>query len=588
MEQEEYNRKCSSLVCGLFRNNYYGKLLAHHGYPDEFVVKSAKREDVINATKQFIDNINNYLEIAEKEQSKADAIQQNNYKDCSIPLNEQRSSEPSYNCYTNSKIVKEKNVKLLEPKIFGNTSALTPTQQTVSLSNQSSQANNSTVATTLATSQQMKPDYIPVSQPSKTQPNIEQPRAKFFITSNGKVNEPFHGKIEWKPLTVAGKKLILHDVKIPEEIGLSFDVDNQVVQGTPVSAGDYKLKIHYHFEQSTMSKPEFLEGDCILIVNPDPKTLWKQEPSDQNDPYWKKDEDSITIQGDDGLSMIAVSKRGRSHAHVGSFRDDDFCLLDPNGWRILTVADGAGSAKKSRKGSLIASHKASEYVSENLLSMESDQKFEQALTLWNNDKNKATKLIKDKLYELFGQAALVAVRAIDEEAQFKGFPCKDYSTTLLMAVHKKFSIGHFVGAYWLGDGGIGLYRQGKEIQVLGKADSGEFAGQTRFLDKEMVSNAIEIYNRINFTIIPDFTALVVMTDGITDPHFETDANLENIEKWDNFWEKIEPYINGINPEKDMLSWLDFWIQGNHDDRTIALLCTNKLSNASINMGVLHE
>ena len=94
----------------------------------------------------------------------------------------------------------------------------------------------------------------------------------------------------------------------------------------------------------------------------------------------------------------------------------------------------------------------------------------------------------------------------------------------------------------------------------------------------MVNNAKEIWDRINFAIVPDFTALAVMTDGITDPHFETDANLENVIKWDQFWKQIEPHLNSANPEADMLSWLDFWSPGNHDDRTIALLCANKLSD----------
>ncbi|MEK7274137.1 MAG: PP2C family serine/threonine-protein phosphatase, partial [Candidatus Desantisbacteria bacterium] len=518
-------------------------------------------------------------------------IQQNNSKNCSTTLNKQQSSKSSYN-YSSTNSLKGENTKLLPQITLGcqQDAVATPSQQTASPMNQSSQANDSRGITMSSTGQQVKTGIMPVNQPSKTQPNSEHSRIKFSITSNGMVNSPFHGKIEWNSTTETGAKLILREVKIPVGIGLSFNADNHIIQGTPVSAGEHKLKILYGFSRNNMTRPQELEGECTLIINPDPKTLWKQEPSDKSDPYWKKDEDSLTIQGDDGLMMVAVSKRGRSHSHVGSFRDDDFCLLDrkDTGWRILTVADGAGSAKKSRKGSLIASHKASEYVLNNLCSMETDQRFEQALAIWNSNKNKATELIKNELYKLFGHAAQTAVRAIEDESQTAGFLYKDYYTTLLMTIHKRFSGGHFVGAYWLGDGGIGLYRQGNEIQVLGKADSGEFAGQTRFLDKEMVSNAAEIWNRINFTIVPDFTALVVMTDGITDPYFETDANFENIIKWDQLWKQIEPNLNGINPEADMLSWLDFWSQGNHDDRTIAILCANKLSNISANMDVLHE
>lgn len=42
--------------------------------------------------------------------------------------------------------------------------------------------------------------------------------------------------------------------------------------------------------------------------------------------------------------------------NVGSFRDDDFAihLIEDSPWSVITVADGAGSAKYSREGSRIA------------------------------------------------------------------------------------------------------------------------------------------------------------------------------------------------------------------------------------------
>jgi hypothetical protein len=72
-----------------------------------------------------------------------------------------------------------------------------------------------------------------------------------------------------------------------------------------------------------------------------------------------------------------------------------------------------------------------------------------------------------------------------------------------------------------------------------------------------------------------------MTDGITDPKFETDANLNRVEKWDALWADL----NGDNADEarvdftdsseqmadQLLKWLDFWSPGNHDDRTIAIL-----------------
>ena len=131
------------------------------------------------------------------------------------------------------------------------------------------------------------------------------------------------------------------------------------------------------------------------------------------------------------------------------------------------------------------------------------------------------------------------------------------------------------------DGGIGIYRKEPEyLKLLGEPDGGEFAGQTRFLTMpEIIKN--EIYNRMKFDIVEDFTALILMTDGVTDPKFETDANLNRIEKWNELWDdlkgnnednvKVDFSDDNEQTAGQLLKWLDFWSRGNHDDRTIAIL-----------------
>ena len=113
--------------------------------------------------------------------------------------------------------------------------------------------------------------------------------------------------------------------------------------------------------------------------------------------------------------------------------------------------------------------------------------------------------------------------------------------------------------------------------MLGMPDEGEFAGQTRFLTMpEIFSDSNSFYNRCRFKIYPDFTALMLMTDGVSDPKFETDANLQNIDMWDALWKDLAD--NGVELTDDneksreqLLEWLNFWDRGNHDDRTIAIL-----------------
>jgi hypothetical protein len=66
-----------------------------------------------------------------------------------------------------------------------------------------------------------------------------------------------------------------------------------------------------------------------------------------------------------------------------------------------------------------------------------------------------------------------------------------------------------------------------------------------------------------------------MTDGVSDPWFETDVNLENAEKWQIFWDNINKSVKleeaNENIGNRLVDWLGFWSSGNHDDRTLALL-----------------
>jgi serine/threonine protein phosphatase PrpC len=273
--------------------------------------------------------------------------------------------------------------------------------------------------------------------------------------------------------------------------------------------------------------------------------------------------------------MVAASQRGRSHAIEGKPRDDDFALHfdEKTKCYIIVIADGAGSAKYSRKGSQIACNTAMNICKENLLTNKD--------VLLKHHKKEPDNEIKKVFQDTISMAVFEAYKAILNEAQEKNYSFKDFATTLILSVCKKNRYGWLVAAWWVGDGGIGIYnKESQQLKILGNPDSGEFAGQTRFLTMpDIIKN--ELYNRIKFEVVEDFTAIILMTDGVTDPKFETDANLNRIEKWNALWDDL----NGNNEDKtkvdftddneqsaeQLLKWLDFWSKGNHDDRTIAIL-----------------
>jgi hypothetical protein len=177
-----------------------------------------------------------------------------------------------------------------------------------------------------------------------------------------------------------------------------------------------------------------------------------------------------------------------------------------------------------------------------------------------------------------GKAAFKAHKAISSEATNQSIPSKQYATTLLLTISKKFDFGWFIASFWVGDGAICLYnKDAHTAKILGIPDEGEYAGQTRFLTMpEIFQDATALYQRLRFEIVEDFTALFLMTDGVSDPKFETDNNLINPNKWDELWNDLQE--NGVeltddneNAKDQLLDWLDFWSPGNHDDRTIAIL-----------------
>ena len=68
--------------------------------------------------------------------------------------------------------------------------------------------------------------------------------------------------------------------------------------------------------------------------------------------------------------------------------------------------------------------------------------------------------------------------------------------------------------------------------------------------------------------------MVLMTDGVSDPKFETDAGLKLLMHWQLLWQDLATPLAAPAPDAALLDWLDFWSRGNHDDRTIALLIPN--------------
>ena len=404
-----------------------------------------------------------------------------------------------------------------------------------------------------------------------------------IIIPNGRVGEDYNAEVSFNIDGVADYELIGF-----EQVGLTYkktDVGFQITgcaQPEDIKGGDFSIVLRYK-PINLLPEETWLERELTIILNPDPRTLWKDIKTPRDIEYFKEDAEMQYVRGEDkdGIpckDIVAASQRGRSHGHEGKPRDDHFKLhyCKDSEWYIIAVADGAGSAKYSREGSKIACETSVEHC---IKALTDNSEFENAIISFhcNNDTEKKKK-VSDGVYSIVGNAALKAYYSIKQEAERKKTAVKDYATTLLLTISKKFDFGWAVASFWVGDGAICVYNEEKHFaEILGTPDSGEFGGQTRFLTMpEIFSDSTSLYNRLRFKIFPDFTALMLMTDGVSDPKFETDANLQNVEKWDALWtdlkEKgVELTDDNEKAQGQLLDWLGFWDKGNHDDRTIAIL-----------------
>ncbi|EEW1895359.1 TPA: protein phosphatase 2C domain-containing protein [Escherichia coli] len=408
----------------------------------------------------------------------------------------------------------------------------------------------------------LKPGQIPTGQQRArlAVPPVVPPRAKIIIP-NARAGERFSS-----PVAIVldeGQQATVRDVVFPRNIGLTFDKEHKLLTGTPTENGDIELSVLW----SCASHDE-CETKQLFIVNPDPRSLWKvvEPPADASYPKSHLDAAGL-VRGD--IRIAAASRRGRSHEHAGSFRDDDFYInhCQETGWSVMLVADGAGSAVNSREGSRIAVQTAGDYLFNQLSGLKGVH-LKQHITAWEGSDQLAT--IKAMLHH-FKQAATLAVNSIQNEAICAEQPVKSYSTTLLATVALRTDKELFAAAFWLGDGAIGAYSPSGKVRILGNPDSGEYAGQTRFLDQSIIADP-SFSGRISVGKWNDVSHLILMTDGVSDPLFETDNGLRSDEKWTRLLDELIPVLTdaSIAPER-LGDWLNFFSTGNHDDRTIAVL-----------------
>lgn len=436
------------------------------------------------------------------------------------------------------------------------------------------------LASTTKTESHPLPQERAVPPPPPTSPKVPNPvkRLPTNLTAGQTCRVPLANVIpdlgEWKLALQAS-----------EALGAAFDEEAGELVFKPTKAGEHVLTLE--LSQDYPDHPA-LPKPIAVTVNPDPDSLWQNKLSDPSLPYYKVDTDSKEVVTP-VARIIAASQRGRSHAHEGSCRDDDFLFRydEATGWHLLAAADGAGSAKFSRQGSLIACTEAIAHMG-NWLGKETanlSSAVEQYLSSTEPDQ----KHLRNCAYAWLGGAAFEARKAINAEAEKRDPPAtlRDFHTTLLLAVAKVTPSGWLLLTFSVGDGGIAAVSADGQPVSLCTPDSGDFSGQTVFLTGPGVLRSGEdVANRIHIQLLQDFSALFLLTDGITDPKFPTDASFVDKDTWSAFLDELAEKVNfgeaGDGAEARLLSWLSFRSPGNHDDRTIVALLNTPPSPETAN------
>lgn len=359
--------------------------------------------------------------------------------------------------------------------------------------------------------------------------------------------------------------------------GLILEEDG-TVHAEAMAAGEYRIQM------GGIKGDKPVEMMVRLSVIARPQDLWTSIPSDQTAALAKPDEDFESMEG---LAFMAgASKRGRSHAKEGTYRDDHFDLSysEETGWHVMVVADGAGSAHLSREGSRVACrvvlHALDTYLPK-AVDPHADAMVSAVLEAETEDARRAPAVLRPVVNSLM-RAARAAAKKLEERAAQIRCRVSDLSTTLSIAAAKKIGEQWLLISFSIGDGGVGVWdAETGELSLMCVPDSGEYAGQTRFLALDELGPDKDRASRVHVDVRSAFTAFVAMTDGITDPKFETDAGLADPERWRAFWnddltQEVTFTLDNADLKEQFFGWLDFWSRGNHDDRTLTVLVPKDL------------
>jgi hypothetical protein len=250
-----------------------------------------------------------------------------------------------------------------------------------------------------------------------------------------------------------------------------------------------------------------------------------------------------------GWRLAGASRRGKMHAHHGTYREDAFALGVAGHWHLVAVSDGAGSCRLSRVGS----HRIVET---------SVARMKEILTAEPDP-------APERLRQALDEALQAAHTAVHQEAKERELPVKEFSATFLLLAHGVVEDGHVLGSIQVGDGLIAVQYQDGSIEPLAERDSGAFGGETYFLTSRPVEDWLGRGAVRRLEQPPKL--LAAMSDGVADDFIPYDKHLHGLfATLGKVVGREEGYREG-DVAQVLLRLIGYDKRGSFDDRTLVMV-----------------
>lgn len=403
---------------------------------------------------------------------------------------------------------------------------------------------------------------------------IEEFKEEHLILPNGEVNRLY----EYIFNLDSYPNLTITKIEGIEVLNLTYNSDTKTISGVPNSMTSTKIDIYFSHKKEAKESEEIKA--VYLMVNANPRNLWKDLASDSNGAYAQSD--AVARKGVFlDKKVVGASKRGRSHAHIGSYRDDSFGFADLcKGWSLIAVADGAGSAQYARQGAQLATSFIERYFNNEELLDSLEYAILEQYNLLNEDIGETEILMPSKVSEILSGGVTALFAELETFADTAQIKLDDMHSTLAFTLCKKYASGYLILSFSVGDCPIVVFsKDNKTVKVLNTLDVGEFGGGTRFVTMSEIYQE-PLSKRLNIHFTPSFSHLFLMSDGIYDPKFGTENNLDDLVYWNDFILDLDGQnedqikvnlVDDLIADEELLLWMDFWSKGNHDDRTLVIV-----------------